>query len=191
MVLKAQAIPPLETIYEESGSFISSSADTEHRVNRDGHINETIRGLISARSIPSVNFQRQRINEHQLKPPIEVRFRDGSKRYIHQSSSSKATAATMIMNRRKILDSSQNNLSSTIQANSNYKQIFSNKIPRRTFQTKVPLVITIITAEDLNQAGITPTISSSSDDSEIQALASTQSKPLIDHMKIMKDIHQG
>ncbi|CAF3282538.1 unnamed protein product [Rotaria sp. Silwood2] len=183
MLIKTQPIAPLETIYEESGSFIASTADIERQLNNHLHINETFNGLISARSIPTVDIQRQRIHENQKKPPIEVRFRDGSKRFIPPSSK-KSTA--MIMNRRKILNSSHDNLSSNKKHHINSQQIFHTK-----HQTRAPLVITIITAEDLHQAGMTPTISSSSDDSERSTVAHSLSKSSIDTVLTVQDIRQG
>ncbi|CAF3577492.1 unnamed protein product [Rotaria sordida] len=188
MLIKNQPIAPLETIYEESGSFIASNVDIGRQLNNHPCINETFGGLISARSIPTVDIQRQRTLENQQKPPIEVRFRDGSKRFIHPAST-KTTA--MIMNRRKILDSSQNNLSSNNISNSNYQQIFNTNFHRKHHQSKAPLVITIITADDLNQAGITPTISSSSDDSERSTIAHSMSKSSIDTVLTVQDIRRG
>ena len=123
MVLKGQTASPLETIYEESGSFLASF-DHNQTINKE----ETINGLISARTIPSVAIQRQRANEQESKPPIEVRFRDGSKRYIHPS-----TTATMIINRRNLLDSSNENLSSTQIAIPYYRKIFSPQLNKRNF----------------------------------------------------------
>jgi hypothetical protein len=157
MVLKAQTTSPLETIYEESGSFIASTENSQP----DYHI-ETTNGLISARAIPTVNIQRQRAND---RPPIEVRFRDGSKRYIHPS-----TTATMIINRRNLLNSSGENLSS------NYRSIIRSNFNKRTFQqSKPPLVLTIITEDDMKQAGITPPRSSSTSGSDISTITPSPS----------------
>ncbi|CAF4941979.1 unnamed protein product, partial [Rotaria magnacalcarata] len=72
----------------------------------------------------------------------------------------------------------------------NYQQIQSTNFPKKHLQTKAPLVITIITAEDLNQAGITPTISSSSDDSEILALDHSPLKSSINTNKSLQSNHQ-
>ena len=157
MVLKAQTTSPLETIYEESGSFIASTENSQpdYRV-------ENTNGLISARVIPTVNIQRQRAND---KPPIEVRFRDGSKRYIHPS-----TTATMIINRRNLLNSSGENSST------NYRSFFRSNFNKRTFQqSKPPLVLTIITEDDMKQAGITPSISSSASGSDISTITPSPS----------------
>lgn len=165
MLLRTQPIAPLETIYEESGSFIASSIDVQNRLNNYGFKNETINGLISSRAIPAVDIQRKRTHENQQKPPIEVRFRDGSKRFIQPSK-----IQPMIINRRSNVDSSHNNLSSN-------KILNKNLIPKHT-QSRAPLVITIITVEDLDQAGIAPTISSSSDDSEKAAKSRTSSKSI-------------
>src|SRR5690349_17162078 len=148
MVLKTQLIAPLETIYEESGSFIASNIDIQHKLNNNEHKNEIINGLISARSMPSVDIERKRANEsHQQKPPIEVQYRDGSKHYIHPSPT-----ATIIKNRRKLLNSSYDNISSKKSSHSKYRQIFRSNINKKNLQTKPPLVITIITNDDLNQA---------------------------------------
>jgi len=179
VVLKTQPNPPLETIYEESGSFVASTVNIQHQPNNNAHPTGTINGLISARSIPSVDFQRQRGNVKQQRPPIEVRFRDGSKRYIHPSSE-----AAMIMNRRKLLNSSQNNLSSKTMPNSSYQQIFNSNLN----QPRHPVVITIITADDLQQAGVTPTYSSSPDESVRSMSTSTLSS---DTSKARKHLHKG
>jgi hypothetical protein len=176
MVLKTQPPAPLETIYEESGSFIASTVDISQEFN-----NETINGLISARAIPSVDLQRQRAHENDKKPPIEVRFRDGSKRYIHPS-----TTTTMITNRRNLLNSSEENLSSKKPFNTNSRQIFPSNLNKNKF----PLVLTIITADDLNQAGITPTISSSPSESDRSTSIRSQTNSPMEKRKIIEDIHE-
>ena len=140
MILK----PPLATIYEESGSFIASIVTNEE----DSYEQKTDNGLISARSIPSVDRQRQRTYTYRRKPPIEVRFRDGSKRYIHPS-----TTAKMLINRRNLLDSSEGHFSPK-------KHVRFQDRPSWQLRAR-PRVLTIITADDLRQAGITPTSSSS------------------------------
>jgi len=165
---KPRSLTPLETIYEESGSFNVSTSSSQHT-----YTDETINGLISARSIPSVHIQRQRALENQPKPPIEVRFRDGSIQYIHPSS-----RKPMIINRRDLLDSSHNNLSSKKLSNSNSQRII---------QTKPPLVFTIITVEDLRQAGIRSAIYSSSDESDLSSQAITPTE----NTKTIEDIHKG
>ncbi|CAF3301074.1 unnamed protein product [Rotaria socialis] len=185
MLLRNQPTAPLETIYEESGSFVASNTDFEHKLYNHASKNETINCLISSRSTPSIDIQRQRINGNQAKPPIEVRYRDGSKRFIHSSA-----AFPMIINRKQLLDSSPDNLSLNKISNSNYHQIRSTNFPKKHLQSKAPLVITIITADDLNQAGITPTISSSSDDSEILTLAHSPSKSSINTNKSIQSNRQ-
>ena len=85
MLLKTQTQTPLETIYEESGSFIASTHDIQNQQNDHEQTNGIVDGHISSRSITPVHIQRQRENEKLPKPPVEVRFRDGSKRYIHSS----------------------------------------------------------------------------------------------------------
>ncbi|CAF1689096.1 unnamed protein product, partial [Adineta ricciae] len=67
VMLKTSVTAPLETIYEESGSFVASTGNSQNQVLT----NETINGLISARSIPPVNFHRQRACDNVVKPPIE------------------------------------------------------------------------------------------------------------------------
>jgi len=185
VILKTQPNPPLETIYEESGSFVASTVNIQHQPARP---TRTINGLISARSIPSVDFERQRGNVKQQRPPIEVRFRDGSKRYIHPSSE-----AAMIMNRRKLSNSSQNSLSSTTMPNSSYQQIFNSNLNQSNIQTRPPVVITIITADDLQQAGVTPTYSSSPDESVRSISTSTQSQSTLssDTSKARKHLNKG
>jgi len=166
-MLTTRTLTSLETIYEESASFVGSTISSPHN-----YIDETINGLISARTIPSVDIERQRAYENHRKPPIEVQFRDGSKRYIHPS-----TTTSMIINRRNLLDSSHKNLSS--------KKIVSNINFHRK---KPPLVLTIITAEDLRQAGITSNASSSSSDtSDLSSRTNTPNKSI----KSIEDIHQG
>ena len=164
MMFKAQPITPLETIYEESGSFATSTTYS-HYESKD----ESISGLISARSIPSVDIERQRANDNEKKPPIEVRFRDGSKRFIHPS-----TTATMMINRRNLLNSSQDNL-----------------LTKNFFPTKPPLVFTIITAEDLQQAGLTPTISSSASGSDLSIRSHSQASSPFVGVASIEDIQQG
>ncbi|CAF5114932.1 unnamed protein product [Rotaria sp. Silwood1] len=182
MLIKSQPIAPLETIYEESGSFIASTVDIERQLNNQSYINETFNSLISSHTIPTINILQQKTNENQKKPPIEVRFRDGSKRFI---SPSLTNPTTMVTNRRKIFNSSHDNLTL------NNQQINNGNFHAK--HSKTPLVITIITADDLNEAGITPTISSSSssDDSERSTIAVSLSKSSIDTVITVQDIRQG
>jgi hypothetical protein len=165
---KPRSLTPLETIYEESGSFNISTSSSQHT-----YTDETINGLISARSIPSVNIERKRALENHTKPPIEVRFRDGSIRYIHPSSTK-----SMITNRRDLLDSSHNNLSS--------KKI-SNLNSQKIIQKKPPLVFTIITIEDLRQAGVMSAVYSSSDESDVPSRTITP----IENIGSIQDIHKS
>lgn len=151
---RTPCVPPLETIYEESGSFAASTSSSQYK-----SIDETL----SAHSISTITTQQQqRVHDNHQKPPIEVRFRDGSRRYIPPLNSA---------SRRK--DKNFFNTSydtSSIKTNST----------RRSFQRKPPLVVTIITAEDLQQAGIISNVSSSSDTSNISSRTSTP----------MESIHQ-
>jgi hypothetical protein len=197
MVSKAQPVVPppppvhLETIYEESGSSLTSSMVDIHHQSRNHHIiapyssTQSTRGLISARSIPSVDVhRRKRVNENQQKPPIEVRYRDGSKRYIQPS----LTTAPMIVNRRKYGHSSRHDSSST-RSNSKYRQMF-NLTPKKKkkLPEKSKIILTIITAEDLSQAGITPSSISSPDESDALALAKSLSNSSLDTLKTVTDI---
>jgi hypothetical protein len=204
MVSKAQpVIPPLthvhlETIYEESGSSLSSSiVDAQHPSNNRQNLstnsmNQTIHGLISARSIPSVDVHRRsQANEHQQKLPIEVRYRDGTKRYIHPSLT---TITPMVVHRRKYPHSSRHEPSSsttttTTKINTKYRQIF-NTTPKKKkkLPKKSDIILTIITAEDLSQAGITPPSTSSPDESDTLALTKSQSNSSLDTIKTVKDI---
>jgi hypothetical protein len=160
MVLKTQTLAPLETIYEESGSFIASTHDILNQHNNHEQTNETVDGLISSRSITPVHFQRQRENEKPpkpSKPPIEVQFRDGSKRYIHSSKPAK--------HRKKFVDSPPVSKKSP-DSNQNKKQFISQP----------PLVITVISAEELKQANVSPTKSTSPSGSEVSISTSSSNK---------------
>jgi hypothetical protein len=170
MVLKTHTVPPLETIYEESGSFISATGNFQQRSRRHRSMNvpvrQTINGLISARSIPTVDIQRQRIiHECQSKPPIEVRYRDGSKRYIHPSNT------TIETSRRGSINSSHDDLS----ANSSCQHTVHSNTNDKSSTANTPLVFTVITAHDLDRAGITPIISSSPEESEKSITSQSQS----------------
>ncbi|CAF4004227.1 unnamed protein product [Adineta steineri] len=163
VVLKPQPNAPLETIYEESGSFNTSLVSMHHPLhNHIYNTQGTINGLISARSIPPVNFYKQRAatgNQH--KPPIEVRFRDGSKRFIHPGKT-----ATMIINRRNVINSSNKNLSSKTISHLKPPQIYNSHRNKENIQSRPhSIVLTIITANDLKRIGLTPTDSSSPDTS--------------------------
>ena len=185
MVLKTQLVAPLETIYEESGSFISSPADIQHQPSNGQHTydtNETINGLISARSIPSVDVHRQRATEHQQKPPIEVRYLDGSTHYIHPS-----TTVTMMRNRRKSFRPSSHNLSS----NKKYREIFNENLNEKKTQSRLPLNLTIITVNDLIQAGISPTVRSSPDESEMVTFTQSSSNSSMDTIEAVNDNLEG
>jgi len=198
MVSKTQpVIPPsppihLETIYEESGSSLSSSIDDAHQQSHNRQksstysTNQTTHGLISARSIPSVDVHRRKeTNEYQQKLPIEVRYRDGTKRYIHPSS----TTAPMVINRRKYSHSSHHDSSLSTKINTKYRQIFNTTPKRKRKLSKKPaIVLTIITAEDLSQAGITPPSTSSPDESDTLTLTKSPSNSSLDTMTTVKDI---
>lgn len=187
----------LETIYEESGSSLSLSSlvDLQHQsYNRQQSLiastNQAIQGLISARSIPSVDVHRRnRSNEHQQKLPIEVRYRDGTKRYIHPS----LTITPMVVNRRKYTRSSRHDSSSssssTSKINPKYRQIF-NTTPKKKkkLSKKSQIALTIITADDLSQAGITPPSTSSPDESDTLAFTKSLSNSSLDTINTMKDI---
>jgi hypothetical protein len=199
MVSKIQpVIPPppppphLETIYEESGSSLSSSIVDIHHQSRNRQTsstqstNQTIHGLISARSIPSVDVhRRRRTNEHQLKPPIEVRYRDGTKRFIPPS----LTTIPMIVNRRKYAHSSRHDSSLSTKLNTKYRQIFNTTpIEKKKLLKQSEIMLTIITAEDLSQAGVSPPSTSSPDESDTFALMKSQSNSSLDTFKTVKDI---
>jgi hypothetical protein len=195
MVSKTQpVIPPppvhLETIYEESGGSLSSSVVDIQLQSRNRQksstpsTNQTIHGLISARSIPSVDaHRRRRTNEQKL--PIEVRYRDGTKRFIQPSS----TTAPVIVNRRKYSHSSRHDSLLSTKLNAKYRQIF-NTTPKKKKKLgkKTEIMLTIITAEDLSQAGISPPSTSSPDESDTCALMKSQSNSSLDTFKTVQDI---
>lgn len=198
MVSKTQpVIPPapsiqLETIYEESGGSLSSSInEMQYKIdNRDQSSiywsNQTFHGLISARSIPTVDVhRRQKAYGCQPKPPIEVRFRDGTKRFIQPS----LTTTSTMLKRRKNSRSSNQDSSSRIKINSKSRQI-SNTPPKKKQQLpKNPeIVLTIITAEELTQSGITPPSTSSIDESDTLAIVKSQSNSSIDTIKTVTDV---
>ncbi|CAF4955459.1 unnamed protein product, partial [Rotaria socialis] len=196
MVSKTQPpVPPpsiqLETIYEESsGSLSSSIADIQHQIgNREQSSiywpNQTFHGLISARTIPSVDIhRRQQTYDYQSKPPIEVRFRDGTTRFIQPSCTTTVTKGR----RRKYSRSSHHDLSSATKINAKSRHI-SNTPPKKKPQLpKNPkIMLTIITAEELSQAGITPSSTSSIDDSDTLALTKSHSNSSVDTMTTIKD----
>ena len=182
----------LETIYEESASSLSSSiVDANHQSSARQQLspfyraNYTTRGLISARSIPSVDVHRRRQRrrpafESPEKPPIEVRFRDGSSRFIQPASGSQI--------RRKQLYSSRYDLSSTSKMNNKYRQIFNNLSKKKRQLPKRPeLLLTVITAADLRQAGVTPPLTSSPDESETVTLSKSLSNSSLDTIRTVND----
>ena len=175
---KSRRIPPLETIYEESGSYASSILARQQVLNSPYH-SQTINGLISARSIATVDVHRQRVHPSTTKPPIEVRFRDGSKRFIQSSS-------LVLHNGRSLFHSSpQHRLSPEkpiVQANGH---------PSPAHPLKTPLVFTIITADDLERAGATPSICSSPDDFDRSYLSQSFSASSVETMRNLKDISEG
>ena len=198
MVSKPQpVIPPLpvhlETIYEESGGSLSSSiADIQLQSRNRQKLstpstNQTVHGLISARSIPSVDaHRRRRTNENQQKLPIEVRYRDGTKRFIPPSS---ITTTPVIVNRRKYSYSSRHDSLLSTKLNAKYRQIF-NTTPKKKKKLgkKTEIMLTIITAEDLSQAGVSPPSTSSPDESDTCALMKSQSNSSLDTFKTVQDI---
>lgn len=208
MVAKTQAdiIPPpppvhLETIYEESGSSLTSSmADLHHHARHHpksfaSNAAHLTHGLISARSIPSVDVHRRRRTseqsspsqqQQQHKPPIEVRFRDGTKRYIQPLH----TAAPLIINRRKYSPSSRHEPSSTTKGIIKHRQMFNMtpKKKKKQLAQKSKIILTIITAEDLSQADITPPSTSSPDETDTLALTKTHSNSSLDTLKTVTDI---
>ena len=186
-MFKSPVVPPLETIYEESGSFVSSTLDSFHqRSNFQSPVSpypQTINGLISARSIPTVDSQRQRVHEHLHKrPPIEVRFRDGSKKFIQPSQTNPVTT-TLIKNRRNLFPTSSSSSSSV--SNNDHQQF--NSKPTNVNNSKPTIILTIITANDLDRAGITPSVASSADDSECSFLGKSISSSSIETTLTMRD----
>ncbi|CAF2739643.1 unnamed protein product [Rotaria sp. Silwood2] len=199
MVSKTQpVIPPappavhLETIYEESGDSLSSSI-VNIQIQYDNReqpsinwSNQTSHGLISARSIPTVDVHRQRQEtECQKKLPIEVRYLDGTKRYIHPS----LTPTSTIIKRRKYSRSCRHDSSPPIKINTKSRQILNVAPKKKKKLPKKPeIMLTIITAEDLSQAGITPPSTSSFDESDTLALTKSHSNSSVDTLKAVKDM---
>lgn len=184
--MAAQVQPPLpptvhlETIYEESDHSFSSSVVNIHphpsSIRQKFSSSHPTDGLVSARSIPSVDNHRRRRYRRIIadaKPPIEVRFRDGSKRYIHPSASSNSTNNSI--NR------------SGIQTKKKYRQVLSS-MPSATKTKKSEIVLTIITAADLHQAGISPSFTSSPDESETVTITKSHSNSSLDTLHTMNDI---
>lgn len=204
MVSKTQtAIPPpppppppplpvhLETIFEESSSSQSSSNIDIHyqlknRQNSSAYknANQTIHGLISARSIPSVDVQRRtQLNDNQRKLPIEVRFRDGTKRFIQPLAVFNTNINSTPINKRK--SSHQNLPSIKGQPTSNSTTTIINT---KKSNEKPGILLTVITAEELSEAGVTPTSTSSPDESYTLALVKTYSNSSLDTIQTVKDI---
>ena len=206
MVSKTQPVIPLppppppihlETIYEETGSSPSSSMMDihHHRYYHRGRqtipgTNQTIHGLISARSIPSVDVHRRpRIVDRQEKPPIEVRNRDGTKRFIHSNLST----TSMNMNRRKYSHSSRHDLSfltsSSTTATAKARQLWNITPKKKKKSSKKPEIrLTIITADELREAGITPPSTTSPDESEAVSLPKSPSNSSLPPNKTVQDI---
>lgn len=206
MVSKTQPgvpLPPppvhLETIYEETGSSPSTSAiDIHHRHHYHHHhhhrgqqiipgTNQTMHGLISARSIPSVDVhRRRRIIDQQEKPPIEVRNRDGTKCFIH----SELPATSMNMNRRKYShssrhDSSNHTSSITMKNAPKYRQIWNTAPKKKKKSNSKPEIrLTIITADELSEAGITPPSTTSPDESETISLPKSPSNKTVQEISL-------
>ena len=146
MVFKTLPVVSLETIYEESTSRTPSLSNSRCDLDE-----ERLSGLISSRSISSVSFERQRLYEHKKnRLPIEVQFRNGSKQFIHPTTT-----------------------------------------PSKFRRTKRPLVLTIITADDLRQAGITPGLSSSTSGSDLSIRSLSQASSPFVRIKSLEDIQEG
>ena len=183
----------LETIYEESDYSFSSSTVNIHPKSRSirqkfspSHRND---GLISARSIPSVDLPHHRRRRHRRitadpKPPIEVRFRDGSKRFIQPTS----TSTNSPINRSGIQTKKKYSHSNNSKLNGKYRQVFSS-LPNSTNITtkKSSVVLTIITEDDFRQAGISPPLTSSPDESETVTISKSHSNSSIDTLHTMND----
>lgn len=178
---KSRRIPPLETIYEESGSYASSILPRQQVLNSPYH-SQAINGLISARSIATVDIHRQRVHPSTKKPPIEVRFRDGSKRFIQSSS-------LVLNNGRSLFHSSP--LPQQHQLSSEKPIVQSNGHPSPAHPLKTPLVFTIITADDLERAGATPSICSSPDEFDRSYLTQSFSVSSVETMRSLKDTSHG
>jgi hypothetical protein len=190
MVSQSQAVVPptvhLETIYEESGgSFASSVIDGSHQKSAHQAVsspldssNYATHGLISARSIPSVDVHRRqrhrRHDEHQNKPPIEVRFRDGSKRYIPPATIASPNA--ILKHARKNRLSSRYDLTSIARMPNKYRPLL-NTLPKHKSHPvqNNDVLLTIITTEQMQSAGVSPSLISSPDESETVTLHDSSS----------------
>ena len=193
----------LETIYEESdGAFSSSAIDVNYSslifraASPSNQVNYSTQGLISARSLPSVDEHRQRWKpttldgtENPSKPPIEVRFRDGSKHYIHSSvNNTTPTTTAALKSRRKYSISSRHETNSNPKlANKHRSTISSLPKKKKILPKKSEIILTIITAADLRQAGVTPPLTSSPDDSETVTLTKSLSSSSLDTIQTFND----
>lgn len=143
----------LETIYEEPSNWNGSGNPVPPPVIQQTHTDAIVTGLISARSLPPVNAQRQQQQqpvESQAKPPIEVRFRDGSKRFIHSDNENAAAGAEASSS-----DAAQANAAAA------YYQNQQPNFGQQRVQRRPPIVITIISAKDLRQIDVVSTDMSS------------------------------
>ena len=199
----------LETIYEESDRSLSSSTVNIHHHHHHHHSNPTrqkfssvhrlhykINGLISARSVPPVDVHRRRRRRPVIaddKPPIEVRFRDGSKRYIHPLTDTLSSSINKlgIKTKKKYSHPSRYELPSNSKLNGKYRQVLNNlpkKSKKKILPEKSDIVLTIITAADLRQAGVTPPLTSSPDESSTVTITKSHSNSSIDTLHTMNDI---
>lgn len=181
----------LETIYEESDYSFSSSTVNIHPKSRSIRQkfspSQRTDGLISARSIPSVDLHHHRRRRYRRittdpKPPIEVRFRDGSTRFIQPTSTNSPINRSGIQTKKKYSHSNNSKF------NEKYRQVFSS-LPNSTNITtkKSSIVLTIITEDDFRQAGISPPLTSSPDESETVTISKSHSNSSIDTLHTTND----
>ena len=185
MVLKTAVVPPLETIYEESGSFSASNVDTQRRLFSQpvlSNVKQTVSGLISARSVPTVDAQRQRAQAHPARPPIEVRFRDGSKRLIYSSTTK---------TRSKLHYTGRDDAPAKHVLNGKHRPGFTTASTGKPLPSKPTFMLTIITAADLDRARITPTMSSSSSSSPDECESSLVSNSSMGTLKTIQEISES
>ena len=188
MVLKTAVVPPLETIYEESGSFIASTSDAQRRLSSQASsssVKQTVSGLISARSVLSVDAQRQRAQAHPTRPPIEVRFRDGSKRLIYSTAKASPTTKT----RSTLHFKGRDDAPAKPVLNGKHRPGMTAPSNGKPLPSKPTSMLTIITAADLDRARITPTTSSSSSPDECES--SLVSNSSMGTLKTIQEISDG
>ena len=199
-------VPPpihLDTIYEESASSLTSSSSPSAADARQpfssrplppstfpfSSNHSAVHGLISARSIPSVDaFRLQQTNDSHERPPIEVRFRDGSTRYIHPATNPRLTNSL-----RKNAPIIPYDAPTSLKMTNKHRPTF-NSMPKKKMlllAKKPTTVLTIITAQDLMQAGITPPMTTSPEESESLTITRSRSNSSVDTMKSAKDADEG